>query len=364
MQIKLGKIETAEWYIDKAFARAKKKINMVKIGDRAKTQGEKYRHLEAVRLNVIRDALTNDLQGIRHAFPRYDDLGEFYQEMFGCFVDFNIYKKSLAALMWGENKISHIFKIQNSKLKDKETTKDVMTVRNVFMARTNSIMKQISSSLEFLDDARKKLKDMPNFKPNMYTVAIAGFPNVGKSTLLGKMTDSDPEINSYAFTTKGLMIGYLIEEAKKLSPKEAKEAKEAAEVTGKKKRKNNRKVQMVDTPGTLNREKKMNKIEKMAGLVLNHLSDKVVYVFDLTEISYPVEDQVKLYHQLVKKGKDIIVFFSKSDILDTKIIDKFEIDNEIAGYYDVQKVRKEIMKDYVDKKDIETVVSNESNNMK
>lgn len=360
MQIILGKIEKPEFYIDKAFARAKKKINLVKIGDRSKTQGQKYKHLEAIRLNVIRDALVNDMQKIRHAFPMYDELNKFYQKMFECFIDSNQYKKSLAAILWAENKISHIFTIQNKRMKNKEETNEIMSIRNVFMARVNSVLKQISENLYFLDKARKKLKEMPNFKPNMYTVAIAGFPNVGKSTLLSKMTDSKPEINSYAFTTKGLMIGFLLDDRKDENVDVKNDIEEYDETKNKKKRKVKKKIQIVDTPGTLNRDKKVNKIEHMAELVLNYLSDKVIYVFDLTEISYPIKDQIELYRKLIKKEKEVIVYFSKSDILDKEVIEKFELDNEIAGYTNIDDIKKEILSNYVDKKEILNVASSDN----
>jgi nucleolar GTP-binding protein len=380
MQIILGKIEKPEVYIDKAFARGKKKISMVKIADRETTKDQKYKHLESVRMNVVKDSLINDLQKIRRAFPMYNDLNEFYQEIFKCFIDFDMYKKSLGAVLWAENKIAHIFKIQNSQMKRKEKTNEIMTVRNVFLARLSSIMKQVQPNLEFLDKSRKNLKEIPNFKPNMFTVAIAGFPNVGKSTLLSKMTDSKPEINSYAFTTKGLMIGFLFDEVKK-NKRKSKEFKdvinevedenapkefelEGIEIKSKKKKDDIIKIQMVDTPGTLNRDEKTNRIEKMAKLVLEKLSDLVVYVFDLTETSYPLADQLKLYRDLEKEKKKTIVYFSKSDLMDKSIIDKFEVDNEIPGYFDIDVVRKEILKNFVDKKEIKLDLTEEQRKMR
>lgn len=364
MQIILGKIESPEVYVDKAFARGKKKISMVKIADRETTKDQKYKHLECVRMNVIKDSLINDLQRIRRAFPMYNDLNEFYQEIFKCFIDFDMYKKSLGAIMWAENKIAHIFKIQNSQMKRKEKTNDIMTVRNVFLARLSSIMKQIQPNLEFLDKSRKNLKEIPNFKPNMFTVAIAGFPNVGKSTLLSKMTDSKPEINSYAFTTKGLMIGFLFDELNK-NKKKLKDI-EIEEVDGKSRKKRNDiiKIQMVDTPGTLNRDEKINRIEKMAKLVLEKLSDLVVYVFDLTETSYPISDQLKLYRDLEKEGRKILVYFSKSDLMEENIIEKFEVDNEIPGYFDLNILKKEILKNFVDKKEIKLDLTDEHRKMR
>ena len=46
---------------------------------------------------------------------------------------------------------------------------------------------------------------------------IVGLPNVGKSTLMKKMTGSDVEIQNYPFTTKGLMFSYLKYNDKKIT---------------------------------------------------------------------------------------------------------------------------------------------------
>jgi len=38
------------------------------------------------------------------------------------------------------------------------------------------------------------MKGFPSIKTNLPTIAIAGFPNVGKTTLLSKITDAKPKI--------------------------------------------------------------------------------------------------------------------------------------------------------------------------
>ena len=72
---------------------------------------------------------------------------------------------------------------------------------------------------------------------------------------------------------------------------------------------------------------------------MRDVAQAIVYVFDLTETSYELSEQIKLYNDIKKMDKEIIVYFSKSDILDTKKIDGFEID----GIYDVKELKKIIM---------------------
>lgn len=49
---------------------------------------------------------------------------------------------------------------------------------------------------------------MPTVDFDAISIVIAGFPNVGKSTLLTHITDAEPQVANYPFTTKGIQIGH------------------------------------------------------------------------------------------------------------------------------------------------------------
>ena len=134
-------------------------------------------------------------------------------------------------------------------------------------------------------------------KTKLPTIAIAGFPNVGKSTLLGKISSSKPEVAAYPFTTKGIMIGYF--------------------------KKDSKKIQILDTPGTLNRLDKMNMIEKQAWLALKLVAKKIIYIFDLTE-PFPLDLQEELYTKIKQLQKPVMIYLSKTDILEKEKVNKFK----------------------------------------
>ena len=163
-------------------------------------------------------------------------------------------------------------------------------------------------------------------KTSVKTACIFGFPNVGKSTLLSKITGSTPEIKNYAFTTKSLNIGYLKNE----------------EFAAKK-------IQFIDTPGTLDRFFKMNLIEQQAYLALKHCCDGVIFVFDLTE-GYSYEKQFMLFENLkkIKPDTPIIVYLSKSDMIDKSNVNK--IGTFVKQFKDKYKVEAVYDKDVVVKK--------------
>jgi len=217
-------------------------------------------HIEKKLSLVIRD------------FPSFDSMNDFYREAIAQVVDVAKAKKALSSINWAIDKIK-----QFSKETDLQGYKQNL-------GRISSIMKRIAPHLELLDDVRKALKDLPDIK-KLFTVCIAGFPNVGKSTLLSRITSSKPEIKDYAFTTKRLNTGYFEFRL--------------------------RKIQVIDTPGTLARFDKMNKIERLAFLALKYKSDIIVFVLDPTG---NLQRQKDLYSQIRKYGDEIIAYISKSDI--------------------------------------------------
>jgi len=41
-----------------------------------------------------------------------------------------------------------------------------------------------------------------------FTVVVAGYPNVGKSSFIRLVSTAEPEIAAYPFTTKGVIVGH------------------------------------------------------------------------------------------------------------------------------------------------------------
>jgi nucleolar GTP-binding protein len=161
--------------------------------------------------------------------------------------------------------------------------------QNASIARIISSIKKIDDSFVMLENFRRTLRELPVIKEEMLVCAISGFPNVGKSTLLAKLTSAKPEISSYPFTTKGLNLGIL--------------------------QKNSLRIQLIDTPGALNR-KTANIIEQRAYVILENAANIVVFVYDPT-LHYSSEDQLKLYEKIKKivGEKKLLFYVSKTDIV-------------------------------------------------
>lgn len=306
----ISKVESSQSMLDIAFKRMTKVSNKKSKLDPV----EHARRLEAARLDVINESVHTQLARIIKEFPAFDNLSEFYSELLKVSLDFDNLKKALGAVHWADMKAKDLVVMHKKRIYASKS-RDVMPgIKKAYMGRLSSVLKQIDPNLKYLDECRKIIREFPVIK-QLPTVCIAGFPNVGKSTLLGKITTSKPEIKSYAFTTKTLNFGYF--------------------EIGKSK------IQVIDTPGTLARPEKMNNIEKQAYLAIKYQADLIVYVFDPTD-TYPVEKQEELLELVKDFRKPIIIYVSKTDIAEkgkadwfvtkySAINDKDELKEKIIG---------------------------------
>src|ERR1700704_2279634 len=72
-----------------------------------------------------------------------------------------------------------------------------------------TVMKRQKDSLAYLEQVRQHLARLPSIDPNTRTLLICGYPNVGKSSFINKITRADVDVQPYAFTTKSLFVGHM-----------------------------------------------------------------------------------------------------------------------------------------------------------
>jgi len=72
-----------------------------------------------------------------------------------------------------------------------------------------SIIKRQKDPLAYLEQVRQHLARLPSIEFNTRTLILAGYPNVGKSSFLNKITRADVDVQPYAFTTKSLFVGHM-----------------------------------------------------------------------------------------------------------------------------------------------------------
>lgn len=291
----LTKVETDRTYLDLAFSAAKKAAGQARISS-FRTRLQKSRHIEQERIKEVENVLCRHLDLIVTSFPSFDDLSGFYQELLQNSVDIVSLKKALSKVTFVKKKIQEISKAVQAKVRRTTTLQQVNVHRRAYYGRVSSLVEQLHDGLLFLEDARHTMKGFPSVRTGMSTVALCGYPNVGKSTLLRELTGAAVKVSAYAFTTTRLLLGYV--------------SLPYAE------------VQVIDTPGLLNRDAKVNTVEWVSYLAVRHLSTLNVFVWDLTgSCGYDTKKQFALFLALQKRfRKPCIIYLSKNDLLDTSIV--------------------------------------------
>lgn len=283
---KIPTVLTADELMDKAFGRASKisKNGADALDTRKKTA--------LARITAAGDVVVSTLSGYVQKFPRIEKEDDFFPQLVDIVIGVDRYKKALGAMNWCAGRAEML---KNQTLREIRRTKDparIEMARKGFYGRLGSYLKQIRSDLLFLQDAKNKLRHLPYIDPVTPTVVIAGFPNVGKSSLVTYISTAAPQIAPYPFTTKGVAVGH-IEDGW-------------------------RKYQIVDTPGLLDREfEDRNDIEKQAVLALRFLTDIMIFIVDPSEsCGYSVEKQEALLRSIQDNflNVPIIVVESKADL--------------------------------------------------
>jgi len=271
---KLPTVLTAEELIDKAFRRA------------SKVSGRDRKEKALNKLSTVSNILRDYFNKIITAHPSYDNLDDFYIEMIDIIVGIRRLKKSLAALNWANRMTQQV--ITKGIRKIKGGTNPDAVLKEVY-GRVASIIEQIDDELRFLNEAKNKMKEIPTLTDD-FTVVLAGYPNVGKSSIVAEISTVKPEIASYPFTTKNIFVGYI---------------------------ENDERIQIIDTPGLLDRPlEKRNYIERKAISALNYLANLIVFVIDPTETcGYDLESQINLLNEIKRQfNVPIIEIYSKADL--------------------------------------------------
>lgn len=287
--------------LDKGFSRTSKKKDL------------KIDLLSAI--DKTQAKLSSEIMKIHDDFPSFNNLPDFYKELSEIMLDMDKTRKALSKLNWASGQVSKISRDYKKLISKMYEDNQLLSKKKSYYGRLSSIVHRLKNPLDVLEQTRRIMRDFPAIK-DIPTVCIAGFPNVGKSTLLSKISSSTPEIKAYAFTTKKLNTGYFSHRL--------------------------REYQLIDTPGTLARYDKMNLIEKQAYLAIKELSNLVLFVFDPTE-TYPLDDQKKLFEKVKGFGIPMRVYVSKTDIISDEDLKKFLIEINVKALISTAEVKKEII---------------------
>jgi len=264
----LPTVPTSQELLDKAFRRASRADDNESMVQNAG--------------NILSDNLSN----LVRKFPSFERLPPFYREMADVMVGEDRLRISLSRLGWASKQIRLI-----TKEFKRSRGKDSSAARRSAFGRFSSVIGSIEKDLLFLNEARNLLRHIPTVDASLPTILIAGYPNVGKSSFIVRVTGARPKIASYPFTTRGIFVGHFS--------------------------RGEMRYQVVDTPGLLDRPmQERNEIERQTVAALSHLQGVVLYIVDPSEhCGYPLASQLSLAADLKEWIKlPMLVVANKSDM--------------------------------------------------
>ncbi|TBU24389.1 GTP binding protein 4 [Dichomitus squalens] len=244
------------------------------------------------KVKFTQDSFDEKLGAILEEFPIIDDLHPFLSSLLNVLYDKNHYKLALGQLRTARHLIDQVAKDYVRLLKFGDSLYRCKQLKRAALGRMATIMKRQNEALEFLEEVRKHLSRLPAIDPTARTLLICGYPNVGKSSFLNKVTRADVDVQPYAFTTKSLFVGHLDYRYMRW--------------------------QVIDTPGILDHPlEEMNNIEMQSITALAHLKACVLYFMDLSEqCGYSVEAQCQLFHAIkpLFANKPTVLVLNKVDV--------------------------------------------------
>ncbi len=275
---------TADELLDQAFSRAAR-------AGRAKSGVEAQQSMLLTAANVLSD----NLEHVVTAWPDIESLDPFYRDLADAVGGVDALRKQLNEVGWAGRKAGEIRREYEGRFADPETARKL---RKQAFARMADVVEEVDDDLAAIAEARQELRALPEINPDEPTIVVAGYPNVGKSTFVNRVTRADNETDSYPFTTTQIHVGHLERERIR--------------------------YQLVDTPGLLDRPAAdRNAIESQAVSALTHAADAVLVFLDPTgECGYPLSVQWDLRADIAARfDVPVLTVATMRDKLDADVAD-------------------------------------------
>lgn len=224
-------------------------------------------------------------------FPRLNDIHPFYADLCNTLYDRDHYKLALGQINTARSLVDSIARDMIRMVKYGDSLYRCKCLKRAALGRMCTVLKRQKSSLAYLEEVRKHMSRLPALDPNTRTLLLTGFPNVGKSSFMNKITRANVDVQPYAFTTKSLFVGHC--DYRYL------------------------RWQIIDTPGILDHPlEERNTIEMQAITALAHLTCSVLYMIDISEqCGYTIEQQCSLFESIrpLFANKQLILVINKID---------------------------------------------------
>jgi nucleolar GTP-binding protein len=243
-------------------------------------------------LKIVRAAATT-VRHLRLETRRFvkPPLGEFDRALVASRWGEGTLERSLTRVRRAEERIRLLARDTERTAHRAHGSEELGGIVRAYYGRLASHVREVDADLEFLRTADSFLDSRPHLEAGAPTLVIAGFPNVGKSSLVARLSSARPKIADYPFTTLAIAVGHADLGFDRL--------------------------QVVDTPGVLGRGSKVNPAESEAEVAVRRAATVVLFLLDPTGTSgHSLEEQESLLArwQTELPGVRILAVETKCDL--------------------------------------------------
>jgi len=245
------------------------------------------------KVKYCQTTIHEKLSQILEEFPRLEDIHPFYADLMNVLYDKDHYKLALGQLNTAKSLIDGIGRDYVRLMKYGDSQFRLKQLKRAALGRMCTLLRRQDGSFKYLEQVRQHMARLPSIDPATRSIILTGFPNVGKSSFMNKVTRANVDVQPYAFTTKSLFVGHT--EYKYLN------------------------WQIIDSPGILDHPlEDRNTIEMQSITALAHLRACILFLIDISEhCGYSIKEQVDLFKHIkpLFAGKPLIVVMTKSDLV-------------------------------------------------
>ena len=284
--------------------RAEDLVNFVLSKTQRKTPTEVHPGYQIQRIRAFymrkvkfaAEAFKEKLEEALNGFPKLNDIHPFFADWLNVLYDKDHYKIALGQINMTNQIIDRICQDYLKLMKFADSLYRCKTLKIASLGRMCSVVKKLKPSLDYLEEVRRHVSRLPSIDPFAPTVMLFGFPNVGKSSFMRKVTRADVEVSSVPFSTQSLYLGHM--------------------------EYSNVKIQVIDSPGVLDRAlEHRNTIEMQSIVALANLRSTIMFMVDISETcGHSLEDQFNLFESLkpLFAKRPVMIVFNKVDLLDNE----------------------------------------------
>ncbi len=247
--------------------------------------------------------------------PRTSDMPQFYSEIVKLGVG-DVYDNTLAKCSRAVRILVKLWRDYRLKILAAGEKSEAKRLAQEFVGRALSTARRALREAKLAREAIKLLRESPCIDESIPIIIVAGMPQVGKSTLVSRVSSAKPEVSPFPFTTKKVILGHGTLD--------------------------NIYYQIIDTPGILDRPfDEMNQIERKAVAVIKSLRAPIIFLIDPTRDSYySLDSQIRVLRDVmsIRSIEMIIPTLNKIDKASTDDIVRAERMVRDLGFANIYRI--------------------------